>query len=46
MVFTDLLTSEKSSLEKSHVMLRRHTMGLFLKIEMIKIRTKYSFQLD
>ena len=25
--FTDLLTSDKSSLEKSHVMLMRHTMG-------------------
>ena len=32
-VFTDLLTPEKSSLEKSHVMLMRHTMGSFLKIK-------------
>ena len=41
-VFTDLLTPEKSSLEKSRYVNETHN-GEFLKNKMIKIRTKYFF---
>ena len=40
-MFTDLLTPETSSLEKSHVMFMRHTTGIGgggVKKKMIKVR--------
>ena len=40
---TDLLTPEKSTLEKSRYVNEAHN-GEFLKNKMIKIRTKYSFK--